>query len=322
MNTSKKIFIAGHNGLVGSALIRQLSTRDDIEIITRARSKLDLTDQRAVFEFFAAIQIDEIYLAAAKVGGIYANTTYPAEFLYQNLALQNNIIEGAHQNGINKLLFLGSSCIYPRMAKQPIQEDALLKGDLEPTNAPYALAKIAGIKLCEAYNHQYGRDYRSVMPTNLYGPNDNFHLNNSHVIPALMRRFHEAVIGKQNDVMIWGSGNPYREFLHVDDMATACIHIMDLPHKTYSQATSPELSHINIGTGQDISIAQLAQMLANITGFNGNIKYDTSKPDGMPRKRLDITKLTQLGWQPKIELHAGLAQTYAWFKTQAQYRMT
>lgn len=320
MDEQRAIFVAGHNGMVGSALMRQLRADKTVQLITRSRSALELTNQAAVFEFFASHKIDAAYMGAAKVGGIHANKTYPAEFIYQNLAVQNNIIEGAHRAGVNKLLFLGSSCIYPRLAAQPMTEGALMSGPLEPTNAPYALAKIAGIKMCEAYNRQYGRDYRSVMPTNLYGPNDNFHPENSHVIPALMRRFHEAVINRQDDVVIWGSGTPYREFLHVDDMAAACIHIMDLPQDDYAKITTPDLSHVNIGTGQDISISQLAHSLAQITGFEGRITFDTSKPDGTPRKRLDVTKLTQLGWQAKIQLNDGLAQTYAWFKVQDNYR--
>ena len=308
--------------MVGSALTAQLSTRKNVRLITRTRAELDLTRQADVFDFFANNKIDEVYLAAAKVGGIHANKTYPAQFLNENLSIQNNVIETAHQSGIGKLLFLGSSCIYPRDTTQPITEDALLTGALEPTNAPYALAKIAGIKMCEAYNQQHGRDYRSVMPTNLYGPNDNFHPENSHVIPALMWRFHEAAASQKDEVVIWGSGTPLREFLHVDDMAAACIHLMDLPQQTYNSAVTPQLSHINIGTGQDISIAELAQTLARLTGFIGQIKYDTSKPDGTPRKRLDTTKLTQLGWSPKIDLETGLAQTYDWFKTQSDYRAT
>ena len=322
MTAQKTIFISGHNGMVGSALMRQLSKRSHLRFITRTRAQLELTNQADVFKFFEDNDIDEVYLAAAKVGGIHANKTYPVEFLYENLSVQNNVIEAAHRSGVPKLLFLGSSCIYPRLSEQPIAEAALLTGPLEPTNAPYALAKIAGIKLCEAYNQQYGRDYRSVMPTNLYGMNDNFHPENSHVIPALMRRFHEAVLGGHAEVVIWGSGTPYREFMHVDDMASACIHIMDLPKANFDAAITPHLSHVNIGTGQDISIAQLVEKLAELTKFTGKITYDTTKPDGMPRKRLDTTKLTQLGWSPKIDLETGLAQTYDWFKTQSDYRAT
>ena len=255
MTTQKTIFISGHNGVVGSALMRQLSQRSNLRFITRTRAQLELINQADVFKFFEDNDIDEVYLAAAKVGGIHANKTYPVEFLYENLSVQNNVIEAAHRSGVPKLLFLGSSCIYPRLSEQPIAEAALLTGPLEPTNAPYALAKIAGIKLCEAYNQQYGRDYRSVMPTNLYGMNDNFHPENSHVIPALMQRFHEAVLGGHADVVIWGSGTPYREFMHVDDMASACIHIMDLPKASFDAAITPHLSHVNISTGQDISIA-------------------------------------------------------------------
>ena len=320
MSASKTIFIAGHNGMVGSALKRQLSTRKNTSILTTTRSELDLTNQAATFDFFSRHHIDEIYLAAAKVGGIHANMTYPAEFLYQNLALQNNIIEGAHQSGIEKLLFLGSSCIYPRLATQPIEEHALLSGPLEPTNAPYALAKISGIKLCEAYNRQYGRDYRSVMPTNLYGPNDNFHPKNSHVIPALLRRFHEAVKDNKTDVTIWGSGQVLREFLHVDDLANAAIHIMNIPQGQYQAITEPALSHINIGSGHDLSISDLAYMIAKVTRFKGEIIFDTTKPDGTPRKCLNIDKLTQLGWTASISLEDGLAQTYQWFKEQSEFR--
>jgi len=320
MSAQKVIFIAGHNGMVGSALMRQLSTRKDVAIITKTRAELDLTHQADVFNLFEHNNIDEVYMAAAKVGGIHANKTYPAQFIYQNLAIQNNIIQGAHQSGVHKLLFLGSSCIYPRNAPQPIQEDALMSGPLEPTNAPYALAKIAGIKLCEAYNRQYGRDYRSVMPTNLYGPNDNFHPENSHVIPALIRRFHEAVRDNKAEVVIWGSGKSLREFLHVEDMAAACIHIMDTPHKTYQDIMRPDLSHINIGTGRDLSIAELAHMVAGITEFKGGIAFDTSKPDGTPRKCLDISRVTELGWTPNIGLEDGLTQTYDWFKTKMHLR--
>jgi len=320
MSTQKTIFIAGHQGMVGSALMRQLSTDKNITLLTRARSELDLIDQSATFEFFSRHKIDEVYLAAAKVGGIHANQTYPAEFLYQNLAIQNNIIEGAHQSGAEKLLFLGSSCIYPCLAAQPIDESALLTGPLEPTNAPYALAKIAGIKLCEAYNRQYDRDYRCVMPTNLYGPNDNFHPDNSHVIPALIRRFHEAVKDNKTDVTIWGSGQVLREFLHVDDLANAAIHIMNIPQGQYQAITEPTLSHINIGTGQDLSIYDLAQMIAKITGFKGGIIFDTGKPDGTPRKCLNIERLAQLDWTASISLEEGLLQTYQWFKAQSNYR--
>ncbi|MEP1229593.1 MAG: GDP-L-fucose synthase [Litorimonas sp.] len=320
MSAPKTIFIAGHTGMVGTALMKQLSAHRDVNILTKTRSELDLTNQAAVFDFFTHHDIDEIYLAAAKVGGIYANKTYPAEFLYQNLALQNNIIEGAHQSGVHKLLFLGSSCIYPRLSAQPIEENALMSGPLEPTNAAYALAKISGIKLCEAYNQQYGRDYRSVMPTNLYGPNDNFHPKNSHVIPALIRRFHEAVMNNTDEVVIWGSGTPYREFLHVDDMAAASIHIMNTAHDTYQAITSPDLSHINVGTGHDLPIADLAQMIAKVTKFEGRITFDTSKPDGTPKKCLNIDKLKQLDWSASISLEDGLSQTYEWFKDQVNYR--
>lgn len=314
MASIQRIFIAGHRGMVGSALLRQLQSDPQNQIITASHADLDLSNQQSVAEFFARNPMDQVYLAAAKVGGIHANNTYPADFIYQNLMIQANVIEAAHQNGVQKLLFLGSSCIYPKLAPQPMGESSLLTGVLEPTNEPYAIAKIAGIKLCESYNRQYGRDYRSVMPTNLYGPNDNFHPDNSHVIPALLRRFHEAIENDLNEIVIWGSGTPMREFLHVDDMASASIHIMKLSNEAYVAHTQPMLSHINVGTGQDCSICELAETIARVTGFKGKLVFDGTKPDGAPRKLLDVSRLTLLGWKAQISLEAGLASSYRWFK--------
>lgn len=311
--SKKRVFVAGHRGMVGSAICRQLAQRQDVELVTRSRSDLDLTSQAAVAAFFASQQIDEVYLAAAKVGGIHANNTYPAEFIYENLVMECNIIHASHQSGVQKLLFLGSSCIYPKLAEQPMTEAALLTGILEPTNEPYAIAKIAGIKLCESYNRQYGRDYRSVMPTNLYGENDNFHPENSHVIPALMRRFHEAKLNSADEVVVWGSGKPMREFLHVDDMAAASVHVMELDSATYQAHTQPMLSHINVGTGVDCTIREMAETMAVVVGFTGQIVFDTSKPDGTPRKLMDVSRLAQLGWRYQIDLASGLAMTYQWF---------
>jgi GDP-L-fucose synthase len=310
---TKRIFIAGHKGMVGSALVRQLSQDNKAEIITRDRAQLDFSDQQQATAFFSENAIDEVYLAAAKVGGIHANNTYPAEFIYQNLIMECNIIHQAWQSGVKKLLFLGSSCIYPRLATQPMKESELMSGPLEPTNEPYAIAKIAGIKLCESYNRQYGTDYRSVMPTNLYGPGDNFHPENSHVIPALLRRFHEAKLNDADSITIWGSGTSLREFLHVDDMARASIHVMNLPLAQYQQVTNPRLSHINVGSGVDCSIADLVGVIAEVTGFEGLIEYDTNKPDGAPRKLMDSTKLKNLGWQAEYELKEGLSNAYEWF---------
>ncbi|MEQ8802059.1 GDP-L-fucose synthase [Haliea sp.] len=307
------IYVAGHTGMVGSALCRQLQGRPDYTLVTASHAKLDLTRQAEVETFFADQTIDQVYLAAAKVGGIHANGSYPADFLYDNLLIQANVIHAAHQAGVQKLLFLGSSCIYPRMAAQPMREDALLTGVLEPSNEPYAVAKIAGIKLCESYNRQHGRDYRSVMPTNLYGPGDNFHPENSHVIPALLRRFHEAAQTGAEQVVIWGSGTPMREFLHVDDMAAACVHVMDLPEAVYREHTQQMLSHINVGTGVDCSIRELAEIIARVTGFDGRLVFDSSKPDGVPRKLLDVSKLATLGWEARVGLEEGLRETYAWF---------
>ena len=309
----QRIFVAGHKGMVGSALVRQLENNANVELITRSRVELNLLNQAAVQDFFKQENIEQVYLAAAKVGGIHANNTYPAEFIYENLMIEANIIHSAHMAGVQKLLFLGSSCIYPKMAEQPMSEDALLTGTLEPTNEPYAIAKIAGIKLCESYNRQYGRDYRSAMPTNLYGQNDNFHPENSHVIPAMMRRFHEATQAEAKEVVIWGTGTPMREFLHVDDMAAACVHVMNLDISTYEANTQPMLSHINVGTGVDCTIRELAETLAEVTGFSGKLVFDTSKPDGAPRKLMEISRLNALGWHASITLKEGLESTYEWF---------
>lgn len=318
---TNRIFIAGHNGMVGSALIRQIQKVKDVEIITRNRDELDLLSQQDVNTFFENEAIDEVYLAAAKVGGIHANNTFPADFIFQNLMIECNIINAAHINNVNKLLFLGSSCIYPREVKQPMREDALLTGVLESTNEPYAVAKIAGIKLCESYNRQYGRDYRSVMPTNLYGQNDSFHAENSHVIPALIRRFHEAHLNNTETVTVWGSGNPMREFLYVDDMAAASIHVMNLSEEIYSKNTLPMLSHINVGTGVDCTIRELAETIASVVGYKGRIIFDSSKPDGTPRKLMDVERLANMGWKWSISLRDGLILTYDWFlKNQNNFR--
>lgn len=309
----KKIFVAGHRGMVGSAIVRQLEELGGFEIVTRTRDELNLLSQADVTHFFETENIDQVYLAAAKVGGIVANNTYPAEFIYENLTIQNNIIHAAHANDVQDLLFLGSSCIYPKLAKQPMTETALLTGTLEETNEPYAIAKIAGIKMCESYNRQYGRNYRSVMPTNLYGENDNFHPQNSHVIPALIRRFHEAKLASQAEVIAWGTGKPMREFLHVDDMAAASIYVMNLDEATYLANTQPMLSHINVGTGIDCTIRELVETVAKVVGYQGEIVFDTTKPDGAPRKLMDVSRLADLGWKASIELEAGLATTYQWF---------
>lgn len=311
-----KIYLAGHRGMVGGAILRRLEERraaEGLEIITRTHSELDLTSQDAVRGFMQAERPDVVILAAAKVGGIHANNTFPAEFIYENLMIEANVIHQAHEAGVQKLLQLGSSCIYPRAVPQPMAEDALLTGVLEPTNEPYAIAKIAGIKLCESYNRQYGRDYRSVMPTNLYGPGDNFHPENSHVLPALIRRFHEAAQSGADVVTIWGSGSPKREFLHVDDMAAASLFVLDLDAARYAANTSPMLSHINIGCGEDISILDLARMVARVTGFGGTIETDPTKPDGTARKLMDVSRLSEMGWRASIALEDGVRETYQWF---------
>jgi GDP-L-fucose synthase len=311
-----KIYVAGHRGMVGSAIVRQLLAHGHPadRIVTRTHAELDLTNQAAVNAFFAEEKPDQVYLAAAKVGGIHANNTYPAEFIYQNLMMQANVIDAAFRHGVQKLLFLGSSCIYPKLAPQPMREDALLTGTLEPTNEPYAIAKIAGIKLCESYNRQYGQshgvDYRSVMPTNLYGPGDNYHPENAHVIPALIRRFHEAKVNHAPSVTIWGSGTPRREFLYVDDMAAASVHVMNLDKATYDQNTQPMLSHINVGCGYDISIKELAEAISKTVGYQGAIAFDPSKPDGTPRKLMDSSRLNTLGWNARVCLKEGLAAAY------------
>ena len=314
MSTPPKIYVAGHRGMVGSAIERTLRAQGHTHFVTRTHAELDLTDQAAVRHFFATEKPDQVYLAAAKVGGIHANNTYPAEFIYQNLMMEANIIDAAFRSGVQKLLFLGSSCIYPKLAKQPMREDALLTGTLEPTNEPYAIAKIAGIKLCESFNRQYGAshgvDYRSVMPTNLYGPGDNYHPENSHVIPALIRRFHEAKVNGAPSVAIWGSGTPRREFLYVDDMAAASVHVMQLPKAIYEQHTQAMLSHINVGFGDDVTIHDLAQAVGKTVGYAGDITFDTSKPDGTPRKLMDSHRLNDLGWSPKVALQQGLQQAY------------
>ena len=319
---NQNIFVAGHRGMVGSAIVRRLQALGYTRIVTAGRDTLNLLDQQAVQAFFQAHKIDQVYLAAAKVGGIQANNTYPADFIYENLMIQANIIQAAHLNDVHKLLFLGSSCIYPKHAEQPMREEALLTGTLEPTNEPYAIAKIAGIKLCESYNRQHGRDYRSVMPTNLYGPHDNYHPQNSHVIPALLRRFHEAVKRGDDELVIWGTGTPMREFLHVDDMAAASIHVMELDDATYQANTQPMLSHINVGTGVDCTIGQLAKTIAEVTGFTGKLSFDTSKPDGAPRKLMDVSRLRSLGWQASISLEDGLKDAYDWYVTNVQQART
>lgn len=309
----RKIYVAGHRGMVGSAIVRQLQADPEINVVTRSHKELDLLNQAQVEKFLNSEKPDQVILAAAKVGGILANNNFPAEFIYENLMIQNNVIHQSYQAGVEELLFLGSSCIYPRLAEQPMSEEALLTGKLESTNEPYAIAKIAGIKLCESYNRQYGVKYRSVMPTNLYGPGDNFHPENSHVIPALISRFHEAKVEGAEHIEIWGSGNPKREFLHVDDMAEASLFVMDLDQGVYESCTEAMTSHINVGTGIDVSIRELATLLAKITEYQGDIIFDTSKPDGSPRKLLNVSRLAKLGWQSKIDLETGLSNAYQWF---------
>ncbi|MDR7150637.1 GDP-L-fucose synthase [Hydrogenophaga palleronii] len=322
MNQPETIYVAGHRGMVGSAIVRHLldAGHPASHIVTRTHAELDLTDQASVRAFFAQTKPQQVYLAAAKVGGIHANNVYPADFIYQNLMIEANVIEAAFCNGVQKLLFLGSSCIYPKLAAQPMSEHALLTGPLESTNEPYAVAKIAGMKLCESYNRQFGAshgvDYRCVMPTNLYGPGDNYHPENSHVIPALIRRIHEAKVTGLPEVAIWGSGRPMREFLYVDDMAAACVHVMNLPKASYEQHTQPMLSHINVGYGSDLTIADLTRNVADTVGYAGEIRFDTSKPDGTPRKLMDSSRLHKLGWRAKVDLPTGLALTYQDFLTQ------
>ena len=311
---AQAVFVAGHRGMVGSAIVRRLRALGYANVVTATRAELDLTRQASVEAFFAANPIDCVVLAAARVGGIHANNTYPAEFLHENLMIEANVIGAAHRADVQRLLFLGSSCIYPRLAPQPMPEDCLLTGLLEPTNEPYAIAKIAGIKLCESYNRQHGRDYRSVMPTNLYGPGDNYHPENSHVIPALLRRFDEALRAGAHEVTIWGSGSPQREFLHVDDMAAASVHVLELPKAVYEAHTQPMCSHINVGTGQDCSIRELAETIARVTGFDGRLVWDTSKPDGTPRKLLDVSRLAALGWRAQIGLEDGLRDAWRWYQ--------
>lgn len=317
---NQKIYVAGHRGMVGSAIVRNLQAQGYSNIVTRTHAEMDLTDQAAVKSFFEQEKPDQVYLAAARVGGIHANNTYPAEFIYDNLMVQNNVIHQAFVHGVKKLLFLGSSCIYPKLAQQPMSEDALLTGKLEPTNEPYAIAKIAGIKMCESYNRQYGHshgvDYRSVMPTNLYGPGDNYHPENSHVIPALIRRFHEAKESNAPEVVIWGTGTPRREFLFVDDMAAASVFVMQLDKDTYDSQTQPMQSHINVGYGSDVTINELAHAVAKATGYQGKIVFDASKPNGAPRKWMDSSRLNQLGWSPKVDLPNGLSLAYASFIAQ------
>lgn len=309
-----KIFVAGHRGMVGNALVRILKKNPINEIITKTKSELNLLDQKAVHSFFKKNKIDQVYLAAAKVGGIHANNTYPADFISENLLIQSNIISSAHLSDVDRLLFLGSSCIYPKLSKQPIKEEYLLEGKLEETNEPYAIAKIAGIKQCESYNRQHKRDYRCVMPTNLYGPNDNFHETNSHVIPGLITRFHKAKLNKDTEFNVWGTGKPLREFLHVDDMASACIHVMNLEKRSLAEKVSKNISHLNVGSGKDHSIKELAEIISRVVGFEGEIKFDASKPDGTPRKLLDVSKLQELGWTYSITLDDGLQGTYDWYK--------
>ena len=317
-----RVFVAGHNGMVGSAIVRILVQDSNTEMVLVQKQELDLLNTVEVQRFFAVQRIDQVYLAAAKVGGIHANSAYPADFIGDNLIIQNNVIQAAHNSGVQKLLFLGSSCIYPKLASQPIAEECLLTGPLEPSNEAYAIAKIAGIKLCESINRQYGREYRCVMPTNLYGENDNFHPQNSHVIPAMLQRFHQAVIDESDDVVVWGSGTPMREFLHVEDMAQACVHVMNLSTHQFTQhITDPMCSHINVGTGKDVTIKELAEIMAKTVGFKGQLVFDKTKPDGTPRKVLNVERLAELGWQYTMDLEQGLELTYRWFlKNQSSLR--
>jgi GDP-L-fucose synthase len=315
MDLNDKIYIAGHRGLVGSAIVRQLESRGFTNLLMRTHKELNLTNQAQVKSFFKKEQPDYVILAAAKVGGIHANNTYPADFIYQNMMIEANVINSAYESKVKRLLFLGSTCIYPKAVEQPMREDALLTDVLEPTNEPYALAKIAGIKLCESYNRQHGTDFRSVMPTNLYGVNDNFHPENSHVIPALMRRFHEAKINNDAEVVVWGTGNAMREFLYVDDMAAASLFVLELDEQTYQANTQPMLSHINVGTGKDVTIKEMAETMKQVVGFKGELIFDAIKPDGAPRKLIDVTRLESMGWKYKINLKKGLEVTYKWFNS-------
>jgi GDP-L-fucose synthase len=313
MDLNDKIYIAGHRGLVGSAIVRQLEERGFTNLLMRTHKELDLTNQAQVQDFFKQEQPDYVILAAAKVGGIYANNTYPADFIYQNIMIEANVINSAYENKVKRLLFLGSTCIYPKAVEQPMREDALLTDVLEPTNEPYALAKIAGIKLCESYNRQHGTDFRSVMPTNLYGINDNFHPENSHVIPALMRRFHEAKVNNDAEVVVWGTGNAMREFLYVDDMAAASLFVLELDEETYQANTKSMLSHINVGTGKDVTIREMAETMKQVVSFKGELSFDTTKPDGAPRKLIDVSRLSNMGWKCSVNLKDGLSKTYKWY---------
>ncbi len=315
MDLKDKIYIAGHRGLVGSAIVRQLESRGFTNLLMRTHKELDLTNQAQVQSFFKQEKPDYVILAAGKVGGIHANNTYPADFIYQNIMIEANVINSAYENKVKRLLFLGSTCIYPKAVEQPMREDALLTGVLEPTNEPYALAKIAGIKLCESYNRQYGTDFRSVMPTNLYGINDNFHPENSHVIPALMRRFHEAKVNNNTEVVVWGTGGAMREFLYVDDMAQASLFVLELDEQTYLANTQPMLSHINVGTGIDVTIREMAEAMKQVVGFKGELVFDATKPDGAPRKLIDIIRLKRMGWEYSVDLKEGLDKTYEWYRT-------
>ena len=316
MDLKDKIYIAGHRGLVGSAIVRQLESRGFTNLLMRTHKELDLTNQAQVQIFFKQEKPDYVILAAAQVGGIHANNTYPADFIYQNIMIEANVINSAYESKVKRLLFLGSTCIYPKAVEQPMREDALLTDVLEPTNEPYALAKIAGIKLCESYNRQHGTDFRSVMPTNLYGPNDNFHLENSHVIPALMRRFHEAKINNDTEVVVWGTGNSMREFLYVDDMVKASLFVLELDDQTYKANTQSMLSHINVGTGKDVTIREMAETMKQVVGYEGNLTFDTTKPDGSPRKLIDVSRLSNMGWEYSIDVEEGLKKTYQWYLSQ------
>ena len=318
MNSQPKIFVAGHRGMVGSAILRTLRSQGHKRFVLRTRTECDLTNQRAVMELFAKERPDEVYLAAARVGGIHANNAYPADFIYSNLMVQANVIHAAYLHGVKRLLFLGSSCIYPRLAQQPMPEESLLTGELEPTNEPYAIAKIAGIKMCESYSRQYGADFRSVMPTNLYGPGDNYHPENSHVVPAMIQRFHEAKRAGAAAVVVWGTGKPKREFLYVDDMASACVHVMNLGKDVWDRNTAPMRRLLNVGYGSDLTIAHLARTVAQVVGYSGTITFDASKPDGTPRKLLDTGRLLALGWRPQVDLPRGLALAYADFLAQSK----